>query len=388
MPQAINVEPDLFVVPFKEVKAHKNPESGLYTRLEGIASVFDVLDEQDDIVMRGAFEKTIRERVSKGLVRFMDSHWYDVGHTLGTVREAKETDAGLWFSADLASTPDAQAAAQKAAEGHLKLSIGYNTISDEWEKTEEGRYVRRLREIRLLEISLVPLAANEDTFITLVKAVVPYQDLPLADEDRSWDATAAVGRIRRWAGGPDKDDIDWTKYRRAFVLWDRDEPEQFGSYKLPIADVIDGKLMAVPRGIFAAAAVLMGARGGVDPFDDGDIEGAKRHIARYYKKMDREPPWEREGSSFDPWEMITNLEEVLSTKEGRVLSQANYNRLKEALDLIQNILATAEPSDDKDTHGSRDAGKDGDGSAAPPAKARTELERRARLLENELSLAI
>jgi len=363
-----NVTFDHLFVPQAEIKAHKDSGTGLYTRLEGIASVFGVVDEQGDIVEKGAFTKTIEERVPRGLVRLMDSHRYDISHTLGTVREAKETDLGLWFSADLASTPDAQVAAQKAAEGHLKLSIGYQTVNDAWEK-QNGRMVRKLKEVKLLEISLVPLAANESTAVTLVKAVVPFQDLPLASEDRPWDAAAAELRVRRWAGGPDKEGIDWAKYRKAFVLWNPKEPENFGSYKLPIADIIDGKLMAVPRGIFAAAAALMGARGGVLPFDEGDIEGAKRHISRYYKKMGRVAPWDRD-EKYNPWEIAISMEEALSRKEGRVLSQANLDRLKEVLRLIQEILKAAEPESEE---------------VSTPSSA--ELERRARMLQLEIELA-
>ena len=33
--------------------------------------------------------------------------------------------------------------------------------------------------------------------------------LPLADEGHAWDGPASAKRLRDWAGGPDKDDIDW-----------------------------------------------------------------------------------------------------------------------------------------------------------------------------------
>jgi len=235
--------------------------------------------------------------------------------------------------------------------------------------------VRKLKEVKLLEISLVPLAANEDTAVTLVKAVVPFQDLPLASEDRPWDATAAELRVRRWAGGPEKEDIDWAKYRKAFVLWNPKEPDKFSSYKLPIADVINGRLMAIPRGIFAAAAALMGARGGVIPFDEDDIEGAKRHLSRYYKKMDRVAPWDREEEKGNLWEFVVTMEEALSRKEGRVLSQANLDRLKEVLRLVQEILRTAEPSESEPEE--------------PNVHnlAKLALKRKAKMLELELKLA-
>jgi hypothetical protein len=60
--------------------------------------------------------------------------------------------------------------------------------------------------------------------------------------------------------------------------------------------VVDGALKAVPRGIFAAAAVLQGARGGTDISED-DQAKMRRHLARYYAKLDRTPPWEETDSA-------------------------------------------------------------------------------------------
>jgi hypothetical protein len=54
--------------------------------------------------------------------------------------------------------------------------------------------------------------------------------------------------------------------------------------------VIDGQLRAVPRGVTAAAAVIDGARGGLD-VPDSDRPKLRRHLARYYTKMDEKPPW-------------------------------------------------------------------------------------------------
>jgi hypothetical protein len=122
-------------------------------------------------------------------------------------------------------------------------------------------------------------------------AVTPFQDLPLADRDREWDGDSAEKRVRRWAGAEDGPN---SKYRDAHVWYDADQKEEFGSYKLLIADVVDGGLSAVPRGVMAAAAVMQGARGGVD-LPDNDIDRVKSHLAKYYDKMDDTAPWERDS---------------------------------------------------------------------------------------------
>ncbi|HEU5046146.1 MAG TPA: hypothetical protein VFT75_18645 [Nocardioidaceae bacterium] len=132
-----------------------------------------------------------------------------------------------------------------------------------------------------------------------------FGDLPLADRERSWSKSSADTAVRAWAssdGSGDADKMDWTKYRKAFFWYDSDNAELFGSYKLMFADVIDGTLTAIPRGVFAAAAVIQGSRGGVD-IPSGDETSVKNTIAKYYTKMAKEfdddtitPPWEVSSS--------------------------------------------------------------------------------------------
>ncbi len=216
--------------------------------------------------------------------------------------------------------------------GFLKaFSVGFIPI--EYEQNEYGGYTYKKQE--LLEISAVTVPANQEALVMAFKdfmqerkdleekAVVPYQDLPLADMDTEWDAAKARKNVAKWAssdGSGDKDKIDWAKYRKAFLWYDAENQENFGSYKLPIADVFDGKLKAVPKAIFAAAAAIQGARGGVD-IPDADKEKIKKILEKYYKKMDRTPPWAEE---------MVNMEEILG----------KLDELKEELkNLIEKILA-------------------------------------------------
>jgi hypothetical protein len=43
----------------------------------------------------------------------------------------------------------------------------------------------------------------------------------------------------------------------------------------------------------AAGNVMVGGRGGVD-MPSSDVDPAKSHLAKYYKKMGEEAPWERD----------------------------------------------------------------------------------------------
>jgi hypothetical protein len=118
-------------------------------------------------------------------------------------------------------------------------------------------------------------------------AVTTFQDFPLADRDREWDGDAADKRVRKWADATDEPN---EKYRDAHVWYDADKKENFTAYKLLIADVIDGRIRAVPRGVMAAANVMAGGRGGVD-IPAADADRVKSHLAKYYKKFGETAPW-------------------------------------------------------------------------------------------------
>lgn len=100
-----------------------------------------------------------------------------------------------------------------------------------------------------------------------------WSDMPIAATDRPWDGNAARQRLWDWAEG------DFRRYRRGFLWWDAQKAEQKNSYKLPIADVIDGTLTIVPRAVNAVASVLGGGRGGVD-IPSEDMDGVQRIVDR------------------------------------------------------------------------------------------------------------
>jgi hypothetical protein len=119
-------------------------------------------------------------------------------------------------------------------------------------------------------------------------AVTSFQDFDLADADREWDGEAAEKRVRKWT---DAEDAPNARYRDAHVWYDADNKDNFTAYKLLICDVSMDKLLAVPRAVMAAGGIMQGARGGID-IPDGDVDRVKSHLAKYYRKMDRTPPWE------------------------------------------------------------------------------------------------
>jgi len=179
-----------------------------------------------------------------------------------------------------------------------------------------------------------------------IKSIGGDRNLPINDRTE-WDANAAISRMRKLAGGPDKDDINWDKYRRGFVWYDSKDKENFRAYKLPFADVVNGKLTAIWGGVFRAMAALLGARGGVDI--GGDKKAAYNFLASYYRRFDKEPPEFREYTEDELeklfpevygtkkvypqlLEKLENLQnEITELKEGRVLSAKNRKLIEDCI---------------------------------------------------------
>ena len=78
--------------------------------------------------------------------------------------------------------------------------------------------------------------------------------LPI-DTASKWDGPAAAERILDDAGF-NGESPDPAKAKLGFLAWDHHNPKLKGSYKLPFADIVSGKLTALKSGIDAAASRL------------------------------------------------------------------------------------------------------------------------------------
>lgn len=311
-----------------------NEEEGTF---EGYAATFSKTpDAYGDIIDKGAFKKTLKERFNR--IKILWNHY--ILEPIGKPLEMIEDDKGLFVKGKLSlGVQRAREVLSLMKDGVItELSIGYDTMKETY---DEG--IRHLEEIRLWDFSPVTFAANPEAVVTNVKKATSFGNLPLADRDRAWDATACERRVRAWAGG--EDNMNWNKYRQAFFWYDEGDPELFGSYKLGFADIINNRLTAIPRGIFAVAAVIQGARGGVD-IPEADEAGVKAHVEKYYAKMRKEfddeeivAPWNKAApESTEPVEPKPADE----TKSGRVLSASSLEKVRAALDALQALLEAAE----------------------------------------------
>jgi hypothetical protein len=124
--------------------------------------------------------------------------------------------------------------------------------------------------------------STEDSF-----AVNPsgWRGLPLAPRDAVFDNDDAVKRIAAWAGvSPEGADVN--KLRRAFLWYDTNLPPTLTtSYRLPVGDVINGELTMVYHAIYAAAALLSGAHGGLPDIPNQDRDDLRNVISEIYPEM-------------------------------------------------------------------------------------------------------
>lgn len=286
-------------------------------RYSGIAATHDFVDSAGNRIQRGAFDESLKEMKKRGAL--LPALWQHLRHEpIGVYKEIRETKEGLFVRAELPREDtfvNGRVIPQLRMGSISRMSIGW--LPHVWTYNEEES-VRDITEAQLMEVSLVTFPADDHAGILEMRAAVSYQDLPLADRDRPWNSSAALRLVRAWAGVEGSEDLESRsvrqKFRRAFLWYDREKEETLGAYKLPIATVEDGRLTAVPRGIFAAAAAMRGARGGV-AIPQADRAGVIRHLERYYSKMGMDSPFERQAFRLDDFGSLDErtLEKLLRT---------------------------------------------------------------------------
>ncbi len=264
------------VVPF-EVKEFKEDDDGFVT-FEGYASTYGNIDRGGDVVMTGAFDETVKDFQGTDKLPILWQHSHDM--PLGVFTDISSDSKGLFVRGKMPrddSFVSGRVLPQMRVGSIRKMSIGYSTEDFAWDGN-----IRQLKRVKLWEVSLVTIPMNNSADVTGFKSV-GVTDLPIADRDTAWDADTAIERVKAWADAKDEPN---EKFASAFFGFDADNADEFSAYKMPYADVIDGKLMAVPRGIFAAAASLAGSV---------DRSSVLASVERYYEKMGLDSPFSEQS---------------------------------------------------------------------------------------------
>ena len=129
--------------------------------VEGYAAVFGNEDSYNDIIVQGAFTKTIQGKEGKRIKLCLQ---HELDEVVGKIEELREDEKGLWFRAKISNTTKGKDLAILIEDEAInEISIGYQSVV--WE-VDEVRNVRLLKEIKLYEISFVTRAANEQAVVT------------------------------------------------------------------------------------------------------------------------------------------------------------------------------------------------------------------------------
>lgn len=192
-----------------ELKAVTEDAPGTF---EAIVSVFGNVDMGGDIVEKGAFAKSLKERGLPPLVWSHEWHTPPIGVTLA----AEERDEGLYIKGRLfvgegEDSPVARAVytAMRSQDGNGKaalreFSFGYQAVDYDIEK-EGDTQVRRLKEVDIFEAGPTLLGMNPETRLVGIKslekavaaeiAVKAGRVLSKSNETKLADAHTAIGEV-------------------------------------------------------------------------------------------------------------------------------------------------------------------------------------------------
>ena len=249
-----------------------------YFYFEGYAAIFDTNDRCGDRILRGAFKESLTSIPVK--ILWQHQSW----EPLGVPEKLLEDDKGLFTRAKL---PKNDFLVKNRVIPQMKigsvdsLSIGYRVRDSHW-ITEDDEDIYIISKASLYEISPVSIPMHPEAGITGIKAATGFRNLPLAKRDQKWSRKIAIQNIRENTNSLESPSSDYRKY---FMWYDKDNTSNFGSYKLPYADWVDGEFKAVPRALIAIKAAIGGARGGVD-IPDSDKSRILTHVDRYLSKLE------------------------------------------------------------------------------------------------------
>lgn len=264
----------------------------------GISAVSGVVDSGNDLIHKGAFAKTILERLSRvkhlwqhdntlppiaaivelrevgrmELPADMKAKWPQAKGGLLVKRQYLETERGNEVLAGLKSEPPAI----------TEMSFGYDAVKFDFEQADEqSPTIRNLHELRLWDTSDVNWGMNEATVAAFTKAL-PFQDTGMEKVDKKWDVPVLADFTDLpW------EDLDDDEKRRiaAHYAWSNHEiPESFNELRLPHHSPAKYGIGPVNfNGCKAAMVTLMN----IWTFD---LPACHAHLAKHYQQFSQESP--------------------------------------------------------------------------------------------------
>lgn len=180
----------------------------------GFASTSD-LDRGNDIVVKGAFSRTLAQRGAK--VKLLWQH--DMEKPIGKPTLLEEREGGLYIEGKISDTERGREAMTLLRDGVIdSMSIGYSVKEADY--YEDG--VRVIRDLDLYEVSLVTFPMNENARVTSVKSVdVRTVERVLRDAGYSRSQAKAIAgagvKSLREADEETKESVDYAELKSAIA---------------------------------------------------------------------------------------------------------------------------------------------------------------------------
>lgn len=152
-----------------QVKA-TDDEAGTF---RAVVSVFGNVDSYGDRMVKGAFSDTLKEWKSRGAaIPFLWDHAIsDPFAYVGELDEAKETDEGLEVSGRFDMDDEFSRKAYRLMKsGRVReFSFGFFVKESGFVENEEDGFVREVKAVDLIEVSMTQIGANRETRLVEVR---------------------------------------------------------------------------------------------------------------------------------------------------------------------------------------------------------------------------
>ena len=327
--------------------------------LQCVPSVTGVLDFYDDVIFPGAFTSCLPGFLKRGFCPH-DHEWSWVA-IVGFPTVAYEIGNKLYseftFHSDQASQDALAKCRERLAAGkEVGLSVGFTMSTGNYVEFKSGKalldyakshkYDLKLFDVEgisahrgpcqaillideLFEYSLTPVPANPQAMAIAVKSasgkgrniylsareaakkasrkpmtiksICGARGLALASREKAWIASAAIERIKKLTGAVDEPNAEFAK---AFAVFSG-PADEFSSYHLPFADVVEGQLVAVPKAIAAVASSLHGTSAGPE-LTQVEKDAAKSFIEPYLLKAAEQ--FEDPDTYQIPWDIAVSVD--------------------------------------------------------------------------------
>jgi HK97 family phage prohead protease len=144
--------------------------------LVGYAASYGNIDHDKDIIVGGAFSKSIKEAFPKGRIKMLYQHY----EPLGMPTVMSEDSKGLYVEGKISKTRLGDDVIELINDGVTdRMSVGFSLVKG---KIEYDGDTRKILEGKLQEFSVVTFPANEQAAITGMKSLREMRDYMQRDD--------------------------------------------------------------------------------------------------------------------------------------------------------------------------------------------------------------